>query len=120
MTIRNTATDEAGRLSVVFGGSGAIESQEAQGQQQLTQSSQLPTHGLTKEMAEKHGIAIVGQSAGDPLFQDVVLPDGWKIQPTDHSMWSDLLDASGQKVAGIFYKAAFYDRCASIRFTHDD
>ena len=29
-------------------------------------------------------------------------------------MWSDLLDAHGRKRAAIFYKAAFYDRSATI------
>lgn len=29
-------------------------------------------------------------------------------------MWSDLVDDKGRKRAGIFYKAAFYDRSAHI------
>jgi hypothetical protein len=45
----------------------------------------------------------------------VSLPPGWKVVPTDHSMWSDLVDAKGEKRASIFYKAAFYDRDAFIR-----
>jgi predicted metal-dependent phosphotriesterase family hydrolase len=29
-------------------------------------------------------------------------------------MWSDLLDEQGRKRAGVFYKAAFYDRSAHL------
>ena len=61
-------------------------------------------------------IQVVGPSKGDDLFTDVKLPQGWRIQPTNHSMWSDLLDEAGVKRAAIFYKAAFYDRSAFIRF----
>ena len=50
----------------------------------------------------------------DDLFVHVTLPDGWKIVPTDHSMWSDLVDPKGVKRASIFSKEAFYDRSAHM------
>ncbi len=97
-----------------------IEDMEARGQTQLAKSDQLPADGGYKgspltTMAAL-GIDVIGPTDGDPLFMDVRLPDGWKITPTDHSMWCDLVDDKGRKRAGIFYKAAFYDRAAHISF----
>ena len=57
------------------------------------------------------------------MFQEVILPAGWKKVRTDHSMWSKLVDDKGRERASIFYKAAFYDRSAHMnlvrRFTVD-
>lgn len=116
--VRNTTAEaERDPLSTLIAtmGSGGIERQEAQGQRQLAASSQLPTDGLTPEWAAECGITIAQPSDGDPLFTDVQLPEGWAIKPTEHSMWSDLVDADGEKRAAIFYKAAFYDRRAFLR-----
>jgi hypothetical protein len=49
---------------------------------------------------------------GNDLFYDAKLPEGWKLEPTDHSMWSRIVDNQGQERVKIFYKAAFYDRSA--------
>jgi hypothetical protein len=62
---------------------------------------------------EGWGIKITGETVED-IFIDVELPSGWKIEPTDHSMLSNLVDSKGQVRAKIFYKAAFYDRSAHI------
>lgn len=121
----------------LFGGtSNAIENMEKQGQTELVYGSQLPLRlnsfrnelekyglpfehlpsdasydkPLARPVYEKLGIQI-GDIA-DSLFVDVSLPDGWKLQRTDHSMWSELLDEKGRKRGSIFYKAAFYDRDA--------
>lgn len=111
MTITNTATQKRTMLDAM---PGMIEASEAHGQRELAASSQLPTQGLS-ELATKFGIEIVGPSQGDGLFTDVRLPAGWQVKPTEHSMWSDLIDDTGTKRASIFYKAAFYDRDAFIR-----
>lgn len=112
IAIRNTTLDDP--ITRLFTARpGGIEAQEARGQQELARSSQLPTDGLSA-MPEGTGIVVKGESSGDELFSDVALPAGWKIQPTEHSMWSDLIDADGVKRASIFYKAAFYDRVARI------
>jgi hypothetical protein len=117
MAIENTTNNP--RPEWVLGGDPeSIERQEAQGQAQLARSSQLPADGLTPELAAKHQIQIVGPSKGDALFVDVKLPKGTEVRPTDHSMWSELF-AGDVKIASIFYKAAFYDRCAFIRFEND-
>lgn len=36
------------------------------------------------------------------------------MNPTEHSMWSKLIDSDGLERASVFYKAAFYDRNAHI------
>ena len=105
----------------MFGGNpGAIEAQEANGQRELVNSSQLPAKGDrnvdVKAQYEKMGIKVIGETKGDDLFLDVELPSGWKLQPTEHSMHSHLIDDLGRKRAGIFYKAAFYDRKADVNF----
>lgn len=53
-------------------------------------------------------------SKDDELFIDVILPDGWKKESTDHPMWSKVLDGKGRERMTVFYKAAFYDREAFI------
>ena len=68
----------------------------------------------TKQQYEKMGITIVKEY--DDLFWSVSLPECWKIEATDHSMWNNLFDNNGRKRANFFYKAAFYDRDAFINF----
>lgn len=91
---------------------GGIEAQEAAGQAAMAKSKdRLPCDGDWIALQE---MGVVRGEKVDEIFYRAVLPEGWKIVPTDHSMWSDLVDASGTKKASIFYKAAFYDRRASI------
>ena len=105
--------------AMVFGGSQAIERSEAQGQAELVESEVLPTNlnGGNQKDYEKVGIIFGNVVEGDPLFQEVTLPAGWKKIRTDHSMWSKLVDDKGRERAGIFYKAAFYDRSAHMNLT---
>lgn len=93
---------------------GGIERQEAEGQRTPVSSSKLPReiHGATREQLETIGFKF-GADA-DELFVSCVLPAGWRLEATGHSMHSDLLDDKGQKRAGIFYKAAFYDQRADM------
>lgn len=101
--------------AIVASTPGGIEAQEAAGQAAFVRSETLPKemlHGCTREKLEAMGIRF-GEDADD-LFVFVTLPEGWTKRPTDHSMWSELLDEKGRKRAGIFYKAAFYDRNAHI------
>lgn len=92
----------------------AIERQEAQGQQELVNSEQLPVKcsPVLKAKLQYAGVVFDSVTPDDALFCLAILPKGWKKQPTDHSMWSALVDDKGQKQAMIFYKAAFYDRDA--------
>ena len=107
---------------------GAIERQEANGQKSFVSSTTLPTNlNGGKAMLETAGVKFLDVVPGDPMFQYVELPDGWKKVATDHPMWSDLVDEKGRKRASIFYKAAFYDRSArlslsrrfSVQFDYD-
>lgn len=92
---------------------GGIEAQERRGQQAFVQSSQLPKDGCDRAQMAALGIQI-GEDIDD-LFVSAVFPEGWRLQATDHSMHSNLLDNQGRKRAGVFYKAAFYDRSANMR-----
>lgn len=116
MAIKNTSEKEARPEWLMGGNPSAIDAQEKSGQEELAASSQLPREGLD-ELAAEHGIEILGPSEGDDLFMNVRMPDGMKIEPTDHSMWSRLVATDGTELARIFYKAAFYDRRAFIRWT---
>lgn len=103
-----------------------IIGQEKQGQQELVESNQLPRYvnhdgkyhaHRGKEANEsylKMGIEVLRVSKDDELFVDVILPEGWKVQNTSHSMWSSLVDQDGKEVGSIFYKASFHDRDAFI------
>lgn len=102
---------------------GGIEAQEAQGQRDLVNSERLPkeinNHRFrgkdAKEVYALAGIEVLGEH--DNIFLNVKLPTGWKLEPTDHSMWSKLLDEKGRERAAIFFKAAFYDYNAHFSFT---
>lgn len=130
--ITNTAAesnrDPAGHLGMlmVLGGDGAIERQEKDGQREVCASEMLPVKSSTygcnaDDVLRGWGIELGEPTAADPLFRPCKLPADWKIVPTDHDMWSRLVDDKGRVRAGIFYKAAFYDRKAHIalrtRFT---
>ena len=108
---------------MISGPSESIYHQEAQGQKSFVNSETLPTdmarHGDydAKAILEAAGVKFLGEVEGDPMFQYVELPAGWKKAPTDHSMWSKLLDDKGRERASIFYKATFYDRSAHLSLT---
>jgi hypothetical protein len=100
----------------------AILKQEAEGQQSFVNSETLPTDMRpldynTNKILEVAGIKFLGVVKDDNMFQYVKLPKGWEKKPTDHSMWSVLVDDKNRERASIFYKAAFYDRSAHIRLT---
>lgn len=94
----------------------AIVASEKEGQRQFVNSETLPTEMGPDDRAalEAAGVKFGEVVEGDPLFQYVELPEGWRRSGTGHDMWSDLLDNKGRKRAAIFYKAAFYDRRASL------
>ena len=67
---------------------------------------------FTKERYKKLGFENLQKV--DDLFYKAKAPNGWRIEPTEHSMWNHLFDEDERMVARIFYKAAFYDRSARI------
>lgn len=120
--ITNDGFNSADALLLLLAGASGIEAQEKRGQIELINSAQLPVkHNdwqtpLAQPQYEKMGIKVIGPSKGDTIFLDVELPEGWKKQRTDHSMWSNLIDDKGRERASIFYKGAFYDRDAFVNF----
>jgi hypothetical protein len=123
--IRNTSADMRDPLhaemfllqSLADGdqGSNAILRQEAEGQRQLVTSDKLPTDmGGQQAEFEAAGFTFGDVVEGDGLFRRATLPAGWSRQPSDHSMWSYLVDQHGRRRVGVFYKAAFYDRSAHM------
>lgn len=95
---------------------------ERRGQQDLVRSGAC----LPKDRAEETTrvlteAGVVFGKDQDDMFQEVTLPPGRSIMHTDHPLWSNLLDERGRVRATCFYKAAFYDRSASLslrpRFT---
>lgn len=118
MRITNTTTlpPEIHRADAILGGPGAIERSEARGHQELVNSTQLPTDCRPEDKAklEAAGVVFGEPNPRDPMFCDATLPAGWKKVATDHSMWSDIVDETGKKRGSIFYKAAFYDRSATL------
>jgi len=104
--------------AIVASTPGGIEAQEAAGQKSFVADTTLPIKCdyCTREQLEQMGI-VFGEPVDD-LFVEVQLPEGRKKVATSHSMHSDLLDDRGRKRAGIYYKAAFYDRRAGISLEH--
>lgn len=93
---------------------GGIEKQEAQGQANFVADKTLPIECINCSRDQLKKMGILFGEVVDDLFISCKLPKGWCKKPTEHSMWSDLLDEKGRIRAHIFYKAAFYDRHAHI------
>lgn len=98
---------------------GGIEAQEAQGQRSFVESETLPVSVDGHEYGGDAALADMGfelgpEVADDPIFRYAKLPDGWKKEPAEHSMWSKIVDETGRERISIFYKAAFYDRRAEM------
>lgn len=101
--------------AMAMGPSQAIENIESRGQDELvSQTKKLPTDGSAHEAWAKWGVVWGDPDASDPIFRAVTLPAGWKLKRASHSMWSDLVDDKERKRACVFYKAASYDRHASL------
>ena len=98
--------------AVIAATPGGIEAQESDGQKEFVANETLPQE-CPREELEQLGF-IFGEN-NDDIFIRVQFPIGWSKQPTDHSMWSDLIDNNGRKRGLIFYKAAFFDRSAHMR-----
>ncbi len=98
-----------------------IQDQEKRGQTKLVQSELIPTelmHGVTEQDLIDDGFELGDVREDDPIFREAKLPEGWKKQPTNHSMWSEIVDQDGFSCYRVFYKAAFYDRHAHISKTN--
>lgn len=91
---------------------GAIEREERRGQLGLAAANRLPADMSPddRKTLEAWGVQFGERLPGvDRIFLACTLPPGWLIAPTDHAMWSRLLDDRGRLRATIFFKAAPYD-----------
>ena len=104
--------------AAVVGTPQAIEAQETRDSAQLVNSDVLPKGDERDRAAmESVGIKLGKDVPGDPLFIYAELPEGWEKrrgEAGDDPRGSYLYDDQGRKRAIIFYKAASYDRYASI------
>lgn len=67
---------------------------------------------------QKLGIEIVAEV--DDLFYEVVLPEGWHVEPrSGTAYWSELVDENDRLIGEVFCKTAFYDRDAFIDFKEE-
>lgn len=98
---------------------GGIEAQEASEQRCAIRDSLLPrtlNHLIGRDADSKPLYEALGfkvSESKDELFYSVVMPKGWKIVPTDHSMHSEV-QFNGSTQLTMFYKGAFYDRRADL------
>lgn len=93
---------------------GGIEAQEKDGQIEQSFLETLPIDGTANGRGREkfEALGFVFGEAHDNLFVKATFPRGWRKRPTDHDMWTDIVDEQGHKRGSIFYKAAFYDRKA--------
>ena len=103
---------------------GGIEASEKRGQMDQARKQTLPlelgqrTRGKIEDFrAPWIALGFKFGAVTEEIFVECEFPKGWKKEPTDHDMWSDILDEKGRKRGSIFYKAAFYDRSAHARLT---
>ena len=114
-----------------------IQESEQKGQQEILEGGLFPkrvlvngqlygnekqeTAAWTKVKELYPDLKIVDECGFDDVFMIVVMPKDWKLKPmdVDHNFyWTEVFDGNDEKIAEIFYKAAFYDRQAHIRFVN--
>lgn len=104
----------------IYGSTPYIEHQERQGQSEIVGQTgnaiQLPVQGSGNPLLNKW-IRFGDVVSVDPIFRTAILPEGWRLERTDHHLWSNVIDDKGRKRAEVFYKAAFYDRSSFMRPT---
>lgn len=104
------------RNAMVAATPGGIEAQEKAGQTALVASTDMPLElRPSREAFEKVGFSFAEKI--DDVFQQATLPAGWSREATSHDMHSKILDEQGRERVSVFYKAAFYDRCAAAHLT---
>jgi hypothetical protein len=118
VTDQQSPTDYSKRIpgvaALLLTGTGTIEAMEAAGQREACATASLPSDVRDREQWEALGLMFGDPFADDSLFCPATLPTGWGKAPTDHSMWSNIVDAAGNVRGSFFYKAAFYDRGAHM------
>lgn len=91
-----------------------IEHIESEGQNTTITNFLLAKEMIpSKEEWEKLGF-IFTEIPEDNILINAILPNGWKIKATEHSMWNDIIDENDKIRGKMFYKASFYDRRAHM------
>ena len=90
---------------------GGIEAQEAAGQADTIKSNKI---ACKAPWGQLKALGFKKLDEGDGVLCNAEFPEGWEMRATEHSMNSDLFDDKGRKRGSMFYKAAFYDRSASL------
>lgn len=95
-----------------------ILAQEAAGSAELVDADELPRQmsDECKAALIQAGVVFPDKECEDKLFVYAILPKDWKkkVPNKEDPRGIALQDQHGRMRAGIFYKAAFYDRKASM------
>lgn len=102
-------------LRTMSGESNVLEHMEKEGQQRAVNNTMVAKKMFpSKKKWEELGFTFT-DIPGDNLLCNATLPEGWKLEATDHSMWNSFIDEQGRERGSMFYKAAFYDRDAHMQ-----
>lgn len=94
---------------------GGIERHEKMGQEALVASTLFPRAMTPADRAKYEQLGFVFGVDVDDVFVNATMPAGWTRQPSDHSLYSYILDEKGRQRVIVGYKAAVYDRWANAR-----
>jgi len=111
------STQPSSNLNLVLALSGAnsseaVEQAERDGQALEVSKQRLPWDNKHREAYESLGFTFGDKI--DDLWQSVTFPPGWSKRPTDHALYTDIVDEQGNRRGSYFYKAVFYDQSASM------
>ena len=96
------------------GEANVLEHMEAEGQQKAVKYTMVAKRMRpNREVWEKLGFTF-SDIPGDDVLCKAELPEGWYLEATSHSMWSNIIDEQERTRGSMFYKAAFYDRDANM------
>lgn len=101
-------------IRAMSGENDVIEHMEKESQEKVVKNIMMAREmSPNKEEWEQLGF-IFTDIPGDNVLCNVVLPEGWSLKATDHSMWNDIIDENGMVRGSMFYKSSFYDREAHM------
>ena len=84
-----------------------IDMKEKEGQTMVTSEIMLSREMKpAKEIWEKLGFVFY-EIPGNNVLYKAELPKGWKLEPNEHPMWSDLIDENGNLRGQMFYKSSY-------------
>lgn len=118
---RKKTMEEVGLESTALGMSGMnsgeiFEHLQTHDQNATRMADVLPLKGssLPEEEAELIKLGFKLGEKVDEIFREAELPKGWTKKPTEHHMYTHLIDDKGRVRGQIGYKGAIYDRWGSL------